>query len=134
MARVFLIDTNIAIHLRDNLPSVLSKARSHVGALAMSALTLAELQQGLYASPSMWAYRKPRLELILLSIPVLPFDEAAAEYYGVMLGQVGWSRSRAFDRMIAAHAIATHRVLVTANVSDFDDIPGLQIEDWTEAS
>jgi dihydrolipoamide dehydrogenase len=42
--------------------------------------------------------------------------------------------SRAFDRMIAAHAIATHRVLVTANVSDFDDIPGLQIEDWTEAS
>ena len=134
MARVFLIDTNIAIHLRDNLPSVLSKARGHAGGLAMSALTLAELQQGLYSSPSMWAYRKPRLDMILMSIPVLPFDEAAAAHYGVILGQIGWSRSRAFDRMIAAHAIATHRTLVSANVSDFDDIPGLQIEDWTEAS
>ena len=134
MARIFLIDTNIAIHLRDNLPSVLSKARGHAGALAMSALTLAELQQGLYSSPSMWAYRKPRLDMILMSIPVLPFDEAAAAHYGVILGQIGWSRSRAFDRMIAAHAIATRRILVSANVSDFDDIPGLQIEDWTEAS
>jgi tRNA(fMet)-specific endonuclease VapC len=128
---LYLIDTNIAIHLRDNLPSVLKKVKTHAGALAMSALTLAELQQGLYASPTLWAYRKPRLDLILRSIPVLPFDEATAEHYGVILGQVGWARTRAFDQMIAAHAIATHRILVTANVSDFGDIPGLQIEDWT---
>jgi tRNA(fMet)-specific endonuclease VapC len=131
---VYLIDTNIAIHLRDDLPAVLKKAQMHVGNMAMSALTLAELQQGLYAAPALWSFRKPRLDLILAAIPLLPFGERAATAFGVILGQVGWARTRAFDRMIAAHAIATSRILVTANVADFDDIPGLQIEDWTDGS
>lgn len=35
-----------------------------------------------------------------------------------------------FDRMIAAHAIATSSVLVTDNAADFQDIPALKIENW----
>jgi tRNA(fMet)-specific endonuclease VapC len=39
-------------------------------------------------------------------------------------------KGRDYDRMIAAHAIASRSVLVTDNEADFRDIPGLAIENW----
>jgi tRNA(fMet)-specific endonuclease VapC len=125
-----MIDTNIAIHLRDGLESVLRRIEAHSGAVAISALSLAELQRGLYKSPALWASRKARLDTILRSIPILPFDAEAVEAYGRIVAQIGWSRGREFDRMIAGHALATRRVLVTANTADFADVPGLAIENW----
>ena len=44
--------------------------------------------------------------------------------------QIGRAQSRDFDRLIAAHAIVSESVLVTANVADFADVPGLTIENW----
>jgi tRNA(fMet)-specific endonuclease VapC len=96
----------------------------------MSALSLAELQRGLYKSPQLWAIRQARLAVILRSIPVLPFDAVAAEAYGQVIAQIGWAKGRDFDRMIAAHAISSDRILVTANTTDFADVPGLAIENW----
>ena len=128
---MFLIDTDITIHLRDGLESVLMRMERHRGAIAMSALSLAELQRGLVKSPEAWAVRKPRLDIVLATIPVLPFDRRAAEAYGVIIAQIGISRGKDFDRLIAAHAIATRRTLVTANTSDFSDIPGVALENWT---
>jgi tRNA(fMet)-specific endonuclease VapC len=76
------------------------------------------------------ARRASRLEALLQSIPVLPFDEAAAREYGAIIARCGWVRGRDYDRMIAAHAIATGSVLVTSNVNDFLDVPNLAIENW----
>ena len=42
-----------------------------------------------------------------------------------------WTKGRDFDRMIGAHALASGSVMVTANLGDFSDIPGLTIENWT---
>jgi tRNA(fMet)-specific endonuclease VapC len=127
---LYLIDTNIAIHLRDGLEPVLDKVAELRDAVAMSALSLAELQRGLYKSPQLWAIRQARLAVILRSIPVLPFDAVAAEAYGQVIAQIGWAKGRDFDRMIAAHAISSDRILVTANTTDFADVPGLAIENW----
>ena len=93
-------------------------------------LSLIELERGLYKRPADAAARQLRLESILRHIPVLAFDRSAARAYGVILAQIGWSKRLEFDRMIAAHAIATASILVTNNVADFRDIPGLQLEDW----
>ena len=126
----YLIDTNIAIHARDSDIVVLSKLVEHDGAVVLSALSLAELQRGLYKSVALTAQRRIRLEILLRGIPMLPFNAAAAEIYGRIIAQCGWVKGRDFDRMIAAHAMSTNSVLVTNNVTDFQDIPGLLIENW----
>ncbi len=58
------------------------------------------------------------------NVPILSFNVVAADIYGHIVAQCGWIKGRYFDRMIAAHAIATNSVLVTNNVNDFQDIPG----------
>lgn len=127
----YLIDTNIAIHARDGTEAVLDRLVRHSGEILMSALSLAELQRGLYRHPAFTAIREARLEVLLRGLPVLPFDADAAIAYGRIIAQCGWAKGRDYDRMIAAHAISTNSILVTANESDFHDIPGLSLENWT---
>ncbi len=129
----YLIDTNIAIHARDGTEAVLDKLVEHDGAVLLSALSLAELQRGLYKDPAHTELRRARLEVLMQHLPVLPFD-AAAEVYGRIIARCGWVKGRDFDRMIAAHALATDSVLVTANEADFRDIPGLALVNWVEPS
>jgi len=127
----FLIDTNIAIHIRDGNDAVIRRFLSHKGSVLLSALSLAELQSGLFQKTDLTPLRQMRLEEMLRGMPVIAFDETAALAYGRIVAQLGWARARDFDRLIAAHAIATASILVTNNIADFRDIPGLQLEDWT---
>jgi tRNA(fMet)-specific endonuclease VapC len=127
----FLLDTNIAIHARDGTDAVLDKLTEHDGAILLSALSLAELQRGIYKDSAHVAIRKARLDILLRHIPVIPFDAAAAIAYGQVIAQCGWVKGRDYDRMIAAHAIATSSVLVTNNMADFADISDLSLENWT---
>jgi tRNA(fMet)-specific endonuclease VapC len=126
----YLIDTNIAIHARDGTEKVLDKLAQHGGEVLLSALSLVELQRGLYRDPRSTAIRQARLEVLLQALPVLPFDGAAAVAYGRIIAQCGWTKGRDYDRMIAAHAISSGCVLVTNNVGDFRDIPNLSFENW----
>jgi len=126
----YLIDTNIAIHARDGTDRVLDKLAEHGGEVLLSALSLAELQRGIYRDSKFTAIRQARLEVLLRGLPVLPFDAAAAVAYGRIVAQCGWARGRDYDRMIAAHAISSGCILVTNNAADFRDIPGLSTENW----
>ena len=128
----YLIDANIAIHAGAKNPSVLLKFKEHAGSIVISALTLVELQRGLYRRVEDRATRQEQLRILLQQFPVLPFDEAAAEAYGRIIALLGWVRGRDFDRLIGAHAMSTTSILVTNNESDFRDIPGLKIENWTK--
>jgi tRNA(fMet)-specific endonuclease VapC len=129
----YLIDTNIAIYARDGIDAVLGKLAEHDGEVLLSALSLAELQRGIYRDAALTPLRNARVEVLLRAIPVIPFDAAAAGAYGRIIAQCGWTMGRDFDRMIAAHAISTGLVLVTNNTADFSDIPGLVLENWAGA-
>lgn len=126
----YLIDTNIAIHARGGTDAVLNRLALHDGDILLSALSLAELQRGLFKNKADGAIRQMRLDVLLRHIPVLPFDAAAAEAYGRIIAQCGWVKGRDYDRMIAAHAISARCVLVTSNEADFRDVPGLVVENW----
>ncbi len=75
-------------------------------------------------------YLKDRLEP---SLSILPYDVSAADWHAkerARLGQLG--KTPAFiDGQIAAVARVHELVLVTRNVTDFQDFDGLLLEDWT---
>lgn len=126
----YILDTNVAIHLRDRNLDVITKVAALSGDLLMSAITRVELENGVYREPSQAAARRPRLDALLLTIPTLSFDESAADAYRTIVEAAGFSRRKILDRMIAAQALSHDATLITMNPADFADVPGLRLEAW----
>ena len=127
---MWLIDTNVAIHLRDGDDSIEQKMAALEGGLFLSVVSLVELQGGLYRDPTQTERMRVRLDTIIESLTILTFKADEAQRYGEIVRHVGYSRSKLLDRMIAAQAIAIGATLITMNGSDFQDIPGLSLEIW----
>jgi len=125
-----LIDTNIAIHLRDNDPAITTRITDLLALPRLSILTRVELEGGVYARPELAATRRAFIDLMLSQFPFLVFDRACVEAYRVIVGQCGFSRSRILDRMIAATAMAHDLTLITTDGEDFRTIPDLRLEIW----
>jgi tRNA(fMet)-specific endonuclease VapC len=60
---------------------------------------------------------------------VLPFDPAAAAAFDTLRSQQ--VRIATMDLRIAAVALANGKTLLTRNRRDFQQVPGLNLEDWT---
>ena len=67
---------------------------------------------------------------MLATLPVLAFDETAADAYRQIVEAVGYSRRKLLDRMIAAQALVHRATLVTLNAGDLRDVPGLDLLPW----
>ena len=125
------LDTNIcSAHMRR--PAGLAhRFFQYAGAIAISTVVLAELYGGTYNHPN-----PPRLlKLIadlLQEVAVLDFDSACAEQFGKIQG--GLLRQgitvAPSDLMIASVALFHNLTLVTHNTADFQNIPGLRLDDW----
>lgn len=126
----YLLDTNVAIHLRDGDPVVTERIASLDGAILMSIVTRVELEGGVYRNPADTNARRARLDVMLSAIPTLSFDDVQAEMYATIVAQAGYSRRKLLDRMIAAQAMVHRATLVTMNAGDFKDIAGLEILGW----
>ena len=61
----------------------------------------------------------------------LPFNEAAATIFDRLRTQQ--LRVSTNDLAIAAITLAVRGILVTRNTVDFQRIPGLALEDWTQS-
>lgn len=121
----FLIDADSAILALSGDYDVMRERITSLepGEMRMSTISFAEIAYGTYIgkppSPEL-------LEAFISAIPLLPFDEAAARAYT----RLPFKRAR-FDRLLAAHALSIDATVVTGNVADFNDIPGLRVENWT---
>jgi predicted nucleic acid-binding protein len=123
-----LLDTSVVIDLERVDPASLPAA------LAVSAVTLAELAAGPHATNdvSERARRQERLQRVEATFDPLPFDGAAARAYGVVYAAVAAAGRkarghRALDLLIAATALAARLPLYTRNPADFDDVAGLVV-------
>jgi tRNA(fMet)-specific endonuclease VapC len=133
---LYMLDTNMCIYLvTGRPPQVLARLESQLeGAVVMSVITYAELCAGVRGGS-----RHPERDAQVLArlaqrIPVLPFEQAAAERYGWLRAAVPGRRRHALDRLIAAHAVSVGATLVTNNTADFVDYPGLVVENWAESA
>lgn len=125
-----LLDTKIAILLWDGDPQITAAVARAGDAVFLSILTQVELEGGVYREPAQAAVRRARLDVMLRSLPIAPFDEAAALAYRGIVQTASNSRRKLLDRMIAAQALVHRATLVTLNPADFADIPELSIETW----
>lgn len=129
----YLLDTNICIHMMDaHPPQVIERFnKTPLGDIMISVVTYAELRHGVERCPPEDRVAAERaLRFFVERVPVLPFEEHAAESYGVLAAAVPDRRRDALDRLIAAHALSVHATLITNNEADFRDYPGLQVENW----
>ena len=126
----FLLDTDVAIHLRDGDPTVTENVGALDGAVLMSIVSRVELEGGVYREPAHAQIRRARLDAILAAVPTISFDDAAADAYGAIVASAGYSRRKLLDRMIAAQALVHRASLVTMNADDYADIPDLSLLAW----
>lgn len=127
----YLLDTNIcSAHIRR--PAGLAhRFVQHAGRLYLSTIVLGELYAGAYMSAGAQKILTGITDLLRDS-NLLPFDALCAEEFGKLRGilkrqGIGISP---IDLQIAAVAIVHGLTLVTNNTADFQNVPGLNLDDW----
>ena len=119
----YLLDANICINILagKSEPAAQRISRCPVGSLVTSAVVYAEVMIGARRFDAV-----DRALAFFAQVPVLPFDAAAGDAYS----QLPFKRG-SYDRLIAAQAVALGLTVVTSNLKDFADVPGLKVENWT---
>jgi len=131
---MYLLDTNHCIYLiNGKYPEIARRlSRQKTGSVALSSITTSELWYGVEHSIHR-EQNRAALAKFLLPLEVMPYDEDASQAYGkirVFL-EKGGRGVGSMDLLIAAHALSLKAVLVTHNVREFRQVPGLKLEDWT---
>ena len=130
----YLLDTNI---LSDVIKNPSGSAANYMISLNKemintSIIVASEMRYGIEKKNSL--VLTERVNVLLQTIHVLPFDIDADRFYGKIranLEQQG-KMIGANDLLIAAHALSINAILVTDNIREFQRIDGLIIENWLE--
>lgn len=131
----YVLDTNVIAALMRGEPKVVARLERVTRAMvAVPEPTWAEVAYGLARMPP--SKRRGRLldrfELLREELPTLPWSAEVSDAFGQLKAslEARGQRLEDFDLAIAAHALASDAVLVTANVRHLARIDELQVEDW----
>jgi tRNA(fMet)-specific endonuclease VapC len=132
MTAQFLLDTNIISYAVKDHPAVSRRLEQiAVSSLRISAITEGEILFGLRRRPEATTLAKAMTEF-LNRVEVLPWDRKVAARYGDARARLEAAGTplAALDCLIAAHALQSGLILVTAD-RDFRHVEDLVVEDWT---
>ncbi len=137
MNALYLLDTNIISEPLKLIPdqNVLDGLKMNEGNTVICSPVLHELQYGMERLP------KSKKKILILeyinnviipSLPILPYgSEAAVNHAGLRAKLEAEGRIIGFvDSQIASIAMTNNLILVTRNLKDFENIEGLQLENW----
>ncbi len=130
----YMLDTNTCIRIIRDRPDPLCRklSRHAVGEVAISSIVSAELWYGVACSEKK-RQNEAALKDFLDYVEVIAWPGEAGPVYGQIRAELK-KRGRsigAMDLLIAAHAVYLGAVLVTENTKEFERVPDLKIEDWT---
>jgi len=132
---VYLLDTNICIYLmKKKYPELQAKIEKvELFNICLSSVTVAELEYGI--AKSMYPDRNRELLYGFLSpFDIIPFSELDAENFGYIRASLNKHGSPIgpYDLQIAAQCVTRNLHLITNNVKEFERVPRLTIENWTQ--
>jgi tRNA(fMet)-specific endonuclease VapC len=132
----YMLDTNICIYIIKRKPEhvLFRLQRMRLADIGISAITLSELECGVCKSARREENHRSLAEFVA-PLEVLPYDDAAASAYGALragLESAGRPMG-SLDMLIAAHAFALGRILVTNDEKEFRRVPGLIVQNWAAA-
>lgn len=130
----YLIDTDILIYSLKKHPVVQMhfKAKANIPK-SISVISYGELIFGAQKSP----YKEKNLATahrIAEIFPIIPVNKAIIEAFGNFKA-VLQTQGRNFsdlDLIIGSTAVTMNYILVTSNVRHFNNIPGIQLENWAD--
>ena len=130
----YLLGTDICIYLIQNKPpSVIQRLQEVANEeVAISTVTLFELQVGVENSQRREQASKALSHFIGSIHHILPVDEAAAAYAAKRRADLKRKKRPIgpYDVLIAAVALANDLILVSNNTSEFERVNGLSLENW----
>lgn len=134
----YLVDTDIVIDHLEQLPAATALIERLISdGVAVSVITYMEAYQGVLRSPAR-DEAEARFAAFLDAVPILPFSPAVARRCAELREQLRREgkrvRARALDLLTAATALEHGLAVVTRNVADYDDIPGLDLYRETKTS
>ena len=129
----YMLDINICIYTIKNKPQQVRDAfNRHHSQLCISSVSLMELIYGSEKSAN------PERNLTVVEgfaarLEVLNYDEIAASHTGQLRAELARAGTPIgpYDQLIAGHARSRGLIVVTNNRREFDLVPGLRVEDWT---
>jgi len=101
--------------------------------ICLSSVTVAELEYGI--AKSMYPDRNRELLYGFLSpFDIIPFSELDAENFGYIRAYLNKQGSPIgpYDLQIATQCVTRNLHLITNNVKEFERVPKLTIENWTQ--
>lgn len=129
-----MLDTNAVISLIGRkserlLQGVLAKPQ---GSIALSSIVAHELYFGAQKSAKV-EHNLETLRLLYQDFPILDFDQRDAFYAGKIRAVLAAKGTPIgpYDVLIAGQAKARNLIVVTNNMSEFQRVEGLSVEDWT---
>lgn len=128
----YMLDTNMCIYAQKNYSQVIEHIKDNWdNGIVISSITLAELEFGVQASADI-EKNTVALYKFLSIVEILDFDSSAATEYGKIRADLRKKGTPIgnMDMLIAAHAKSKNLVVVTHNTREFEQVEGLQIEDW----
>jgi tRNA(fMet)-specific endonuclease VapC len=138
---MFVIDTDTMTHLQHGHGRVVERVRDAGSEVLTTLISRIEILRGRFASVLkaedgeqllLACQRLADSEAVLSCVPILPVNATVAAELDRLRQQKKLKKIGRADLLIAAIALAHRATLVTRNVKDFRQVPGLQVENWVD--
>jgi tRNA(fMet)-specific endonuclease VapC len=135
-----LLDTDSLSLLMQGQPLIRERVEK-ADAVAITVVTRIEILQGRFASilkaadgtqllrAQSWLERN---EEYLRGVEIVPFDTAAAAEFDKLRTVKKLKKIGRADLLIASIALSRRATLVSRNLRDFQQVPGLRVENWAD--